>query len=388
MNPEEVQFLAVLYLIYLSDCLLLTRSSAFVLYARIRGVGWKVKSTFKAPVLGNRFWLMRPWLIPMGSSYLLSLPCCAFGKKGVCSISPIAQPAISADHHSVQFVFYEHIESVEVKAGGLFVNGQLWQKGLEQELMHVANTIKEVVVSQDRLAAVRQQVSDSFARGRSAPEQIRCAEKGTFLLNLACSVYAFWLLIFTPFLLFHFSDSAVWIFLIPLITLHVTCGLLFLRVHRKALPQAVYARWESFAKMMCCPPMMLRACDAVLSQVRIEGDPLAIIIACCKEADWRPEIQRLWRWVSHWKPSDAAPEVAQALAEYAAIYREELRSLLSEKKIMAASLEVDSDAIPAGLSCCPRCGAFYNDTILECVECNKLPVLKSNKGKTSCLLNS
>jgi hypothetical protein len=380
MTADEFHFLIVLYLIYLSDCFAAPLSTAWILYSRFRGTAWRLRTTNKAIVLCRRYWLLRPLLPPFGSSYALSPAQFAFGIQGVCSASPISEPA-GIQVKATQFLEYDSVNRIEVNNNKLFINGDCWGSGTQTELTALKRSILEIVESSDRTHTIRRQFQNGYKAASSAQEQFNTIEKRTEILNTTCSLYATWLLIVAPILLFRFSMPwIIWGVLIPLGVLQSLCGILFLRAHRSLIPDAGYIRRETFFKMLLCPPMMLRACDYITKNIHIEGDVAAIIIACTSEQQWRPAIQQLWRSLMPIPRSQCEPQIARAMSEFAALYQAELKSFLLANNIDPLTLEIDPALIPAGQRSCPRCETLYNNASCVCHDCGEIELVPSSNG--------
>lgn len=374
MSPDEIHFLFVLYLIYLSDCFVLPRASAVVLYARLRGSKWRIKSTRTAAVFARRFWLLRPLVPPHGSSFRLELFRCALGSEGFCSISPISTPAHMGG--DIRYLAYDNVESVDVVDDSFQVNGEEWLKGAPAALKELKLCLDRVLAAGDRTAVVEETIALRFGEGARVNDRLAELEKRTDWLNLLCSIYTLWLLLLLPVMVFRFSMSGlIWGAGVPILLLHLVCGGLFLRVHSILLPREKGHRWESFLKMFICPPMMVRACDSITEQAGLPGDALAIMMATTKESCWRPHLQSAWRRLIPCGHGDLSPETTAAIEEFSATYRSVLKQALLDHGIEPASLEVDPGLIAKEQRICPRCEAVYRDAIGVCGDCGGVRLL-------------
>jgi hypothetical protein len=277
---------------------------------------------------------------------------------------------------------YDELRNIEVKDGSFYVNGECWLRGTSNELLALQQSVQVIAQSADRPAAIRRQIRNGLAAGTAAAEQIETVEKRIKRLAVICSVYAVWLLLLTP--LFIVRYPACWILLwstaVPLLIFHLLCGTLFLRAHRALIADAAYARREAFCKMLLCPPMMIRACDSVTSQVRIAGDAAAVLMACAQEVRWRPEIQGLWRRLIYAKFPHFGPDIAQVLGDFTEFYRAEFAEFLRSKNINPSVFEVDPSRIPEGRRCCPCCETLYSEDVSLCCDCGSVELLNPVKG--------
>ncbi len=379
MTPDFVHFLLILYLIYVSDCIVFARASEWILYAPFRGMKWRVKSTDAASGVGGRFWLLRPMLLPLGSSHRLPFPRYSLGRSGVCTGSPLSRSARMGE--DARYLDYDAVESVVIHEHEFRVNGETWFKGTRHELEEARTAVESVVASTDREAAVRSWIESRFEAAEKAKEHIANLETRTSLLNLLCSVYAIWLLLFLPVALFLFPPvRLLWNVAVPMLLLHMVCGAVFLRVHAKLLPRERYARWETFFKMFLCPPMMIRACDPINDHVGIPGYPLAVLLSCTDERVWRNPAQRIWRRLFPGRRTALAPEVASAMNEYAAIYRDVMEEALSGKDMDASNFAVDAAGLPGDQRVCPCCETVYRIDVETCSDCGDVPLLEGKGG--------
>ncbi len=382
MATDFVHFLLILYLIYVSDCFAFARASEWLLYAPLKGMKWRVKSTESAVAMGGRYWLLRPLAVPPGSSFRLSFPRCSLGHDGLCSVSPLALSARMGG--AVRYLDYDAVTSVEVRDHVLLVNGEAWFAGTRHELADACAAVESVRAADDRPGAVRAWIRAQYETGLQADQCVGELEEHTGMLNLLCSVYAVWLLIFFPLALFLFPPARLlWNAAVPLLLLHLACAGLFLRAHMKLLPEERYDRWESFFKMFLCPPMMIRACDPICDQVGVRGDPVAVLLACTRERVWRPVVQQVWRRLLPGRRSSLAPEAAQAVNEYAAASRAVLNEVLAEKGVHAREFDLPVPALADGQRICPCCETVYRRGIDACADCGDIPLLEGRNHHVS-----
>ena len=375
MDRDFIEFLLILYLIYLSDCIVFARATEWILYAPLRGMKWRVKAADASPAVGGRFWLLRPLLVPLGSSMRLPFIRCALGHSGFCSASPLGRTARMGN--DVRYMDYDGVESVEFSDNGFVVKGATWSKGTGHELEEARAAVEALIASSDRPTAVRGWIAASYKTAEKAQERIEDLESRTSILNLLCSVYALWLLLFLPvaFVLLP-PVRLLWQVALPLLLLHLVCGGVFLRVHAKRLPAMRVARWETMFKMLLCPPMMLRACDHINDHAGVAGDPLGVLLACTEERIWRSPVRQAWRRLIPRSRSALAPEAAVAMNQYAEAYRSVLESALAAKGIAATALGLAIADIPRGQRVCPCCETVYRNDVERCIDCGDVPLLE------------
>lgn len=372
MSPDEIHFLLVLYLIYISDCFALPRSSGFMVYSPMNGWPRRVKSTETAAVFGRRYWMLRPWLPPLGASHRLTFPSCSFGKTGFCTVSPISD--FAGMNGAVRSVNYAEIETVEVEDDGFFINRELWFKGAPGDLRSLRECLKSVAGADDHSAALHQLLLSRCDQGKNAKVRIKAMEASAALLAFFCSLYALWLLLFLPAVLFRLT-SLLLTWGIGALVLHFACGFLFLYAHWKLLPEARSQKWETFIKMVLCPPMMIRACDPLMDHAGVPGDPVMALISCVREPVWRPLVQRVWRQLVAGRTLCSDPVAASIAAEYTEVYRSVLENVFAEQGIDPCSFNVDVSGLEPGQCRCPCCASVYRSDAEVCRDCGNVPLL-------------
>lgn len=378
MPPDFIHFLIILYLIYVSDCFVLARSSQILLFSVLRGSKWRVKSTDSTARIGGRFWMLRPLFPPLGTSIRLAFPRCALGGNGFCSVSPLSVSARLDE--TVRYLDYDAVESVEVRDDALLVNGEFWFKGTKAELAEARNSVESIIRSDDRITAVHQWIRSSYEESWAAKERVSDLEKRTTVLNLFCSIYAVWLLLFLPIAIFRFPPFLLlWAVGAPMLLLHLLCGGLFLRSHAKLLPSDRYARWETFFKMFLCPPMMVRACDPIVDHTGVRGDPVAVMLSCVDEPEWRMHAQRVWRRLIPRQRTGIEPDAAKAMDQYARMYRLVMEEVLTGQGLRVAVFEIDAADMPVGQRYCPCCATVYRNDAELCSDCGGVPLLEGRK---------
>ena len=375
MLPDEIQFVVVLYLIYLSDCFILPRTTALLLYTRFSGLRLRVKTTERAAVFGGRFCLLRPFFPPLGFSRSLELPRGSFGLEGFCSASSAVAAARAGEE--LRYVRYDDIQTLEVRDEAFIVNGVRWFK--DRAADRLKENVETLRKAADRPIELRRLVERGYGQAVEASAALAAARARVGGLELCCSLYAVLMLIGLPALLFRLPPSALlWYLGVPILALHLLCGLLFLRAHAALLKPDRWHRWESFLKMFFCPPMMLRACDGVVDHIRLEADPLALLLACVEEQEWRPVVRRVWRRLHPFRRSGIPDDAALAIEEYAAVYRAALEKALRKQGVDPGELAIDAAAIPKGQAVCPCCEAVYRNEIVTCTDCGDVPLLKGS----------
>lgn len=380
MAPDEVQFLILLYLIYLSDCFLVPQSSALVLYSRFLGLKFRVKSTDTASIFVRSFWVLRPLFPMLGFSRCLEFSRCAFSATGFCSVSALGAPACSGEE--IKLLSYDDVESIELKDRELLVNGEQWFKG--PGLDQLKEKLDTVINSPNREAAVRECIEQEFAQGEKGCAAIEEIERRSVWLNGCCSLYFFALLLYLPAVLFRFPASKlIWAVGVPLLLLHSICGVMFLHLHSCLVEQERGHRWESFFKMFLCPPMMIRACDVVTDRISVPGDTMSILMLVTDEKVWLPVARAIWRRLMPHETLNLPKEVSRIVSEHAAVYRDVFASELRKKGVEISSFDIDETKIPEGQRFCPRCEAFYREEVRVCADCGGVPLVARKENVCS-----
>jgi len=375
MGVDELYLLLLLYLLYLSDCFFGIHAPALVLYASFRGSQWKAKSTEGAMFLARRYWVLRPLLPPVASSFMLPLSRCSFGAEGFSSISPLSDvPWIEEE---IFYIPYDAVKTLNVEGSLFKVNGQTWFRGIPKELEALKLRVQKIVAGPNPAEAVKQLIRADFKSGLKAKKHLTDLEEASISLSWVCSIYALYLLVFLPAILIFRSATALssWWISTVFIMLHFLCAFFFFRVHSRLLPDKKATRWESLVKMSLCPPLMIRAGDELNDAVGIPGNSLAIAISALDPPEWRPLIQKIWRRLLYVPVYPIPPEHAAAIREFVSTYRSVLEATLGKLGIKPRDLEIDVEKIPVGCRCCPRCGVVYNRSVRLCRDCGGISLL-------------
>lgn len=374
MQQDFIHFLLILYLIYLSDCIIFARASEWVVYTCAQGLKRRVKSTDESVVIGRRYWMLRPLFVPLGSSFRLELPRCALGHDGFCSSSPLSNSTHM--NAQVRYVAYDEVESIDVRGDTLLVNGEVWFEGAGADLLTIKRGVESVLKKRDRAAAVRRWIRSNYKEGRAFAEQISVVERRTDVLNFMCSIYAIWLLLILPVGMKYFSPvRLLWGIAAPLLLLHCMCAVLFLWAYKRLVSPERGGPWGHFFKMFLCPPMMVRACDVVYDHAVQVSDAVSMLMSVSERSVWAKQVQRIWRRLIPARRLALDPRAAKAMNEFAADYRSVLALELEKYEIDPLSLEVDDSTIPSGERYCPACSTIYRSDVEMCADCGDVPLL-------------
>lgn len=152
-----------------------------------------------------------------------------------------------------------------------------------------------------------------------------------------------------------------------------TIALLFLRAHRALLPEARGERALHLVKMLLCPPLAMRAHDALLANVFSALPPAVVAIHLLRANALAAFLARHLRSLLFpLQPDEPMPtEVTAAWAWQGEFQLQETMKLLKANGVdPEALLAVPRASDPTAKAYCPRCLAQFTDGALaECPDC-------------------
>jgi hypothetical protein len=210
-------------------------------------------------------------------------------------------------------------------------------------------------------------------RGRASGLVARVAWVDRKVRWLAFGCELLWMLTFVtaPALVIAFgaARTLIWTLLgVWLISLALTWA--FARLHREIVPLAKGERRVEVAKMILCPPVVMRACDRIRRSALEGYDPLGVVVALAEGEEQREWAERLTRDLAF--PLAGGTPVAQS-------FRRRLGERFTLRLRKKAGLAIDCSLAPKPLdpghaTYCPRCRAQYVITDGHCADCGTVPL--------------
>jgi len=370
---DATALLLVLIALYASDCVtfLHAHSTAFVSFA-----GAQFRIRLPSVLFGNRkggLALLNP-LPPLGTIHVAQPLPVSIGPRAV--VAYISQSLTRAGRPRQAGTVYEYagLESVTAQGRDVHVNHSRFVRCRTGHIATKLAALLDALRGLDeagRASALRAHLTATLDTQALAARRRRF-ETATRPLRVMCNVLWFYLFAACPLIVARFGFS--WL-LAPLaatgLAIHVAALCLFVRAHRRLLPASGTERVEHVVKMALCPPMLIRAVDAVAADLLDAFHPLALALVLCEPQAGRTYTEQFVRDLAFPVPDEPHTVVAeQTIDWFRNCSLEVLAEFLTRHQIVVSEiLEPPADAVPEHRSYCPRCHGLYTVAEGECVDC-------------------
>jgi hypothetical protein len=370
------KLLLVLILLYLSDCMVFVHRHAIMLQAFFRRYHVRSADGALGSARGALMWL-NP--LPPFGTVLLSRPWpLSFSPDAVAAysaqtLSPLGRPPQTG----LRFRF-DDISDVAVSGRDLCINGNVFAEcESEPAAARFAELIRLLCTLQagDREAALQKAWSATLDP-TGLDQRLADFRRGTRALRILCAGLWVYLFVVSPALITILGSLML---LLPLIggviLLHVPVVLLYRRAHRRFLPGHVADRFDHTLKMAPCPPMAIRAVDAVSRHIAEPTHPVAAAALLAKRAEFEAFAAGLIRDMRH--PIHPLPD--DPLTRATDAWFRERQILWLTPFLSARGMTLDAIlAPPPGCSdshsYCPRCHGLFTLSAGDCPDCSGVPL--------------
>ncbi len=366
---EGETLLFILVLLYLSECLIWVKRES-VVFVSASGKSWRLvrPSAWLGNARGGLLFL-NP-LPPGGRVFLSHLSPVSLSPSGVCAfnLQTLHFEGRSPDQTG-EFLPFGKIKDAGVDGSYLTINNQRFARcATTKQARSLAQLIDAMAKASPskREAMARGWISNQFA----AKDAMLLLKKSNALIkpirSLSLILFLF-LFVFTPVL---GSIVGLMILIIPvavvMIALAVVIAIIFHRAHKKLYPSESSERFESFVKMILCPPVAIRAADVLTKNLLADFSPivLARMLRATGEAQFvRGMILDLKHPIKH--------ELSDAKAVEALTWTtdEQLKACLTETKLEWKELIAPAQREDNSRSYCPRCLCQFVVADDECSDC-------------------
>jgi hypothetical protein len=379
---DEVTLIAVVAVLYLSECVVVLRYGSLL----VRAGGWRRGGAVVHPSAlwgnekGGLVWL-NPFP-PFGSAFVCHQWPLTITRELACSYVGQSINFRRRRQQDAVLIRAEHVRDVRQSAAAIHVAGARFASLVdERQARRFALILGQwaALPATDRDAAIAawvQSAADERAAGALVEEYHRC----TSGLRPLCYVLFVLLMIVLPLAawLGRFLQVVPW-----LLAIGVPCWISVLwtfgRAHARLLPQRRTERRRALAKMVFMPVASIRACDAITRDLLSAFDPLAVAAAVCDrrtlESFARDVVLDLRYPLLPVCPSGSS-ELGRAEQSFRRQLQGELEMLLRrcglDPECLAAPPVPDA---PSHWAYCPRCRAQYLVASGECAECGGRPLV-------------
>ena len=360
--------LAVLVVLYLSDCLIWFPRNALLLVSH-SGRRWRVLKAVDLPgndrggfLLANPLpplgyvHAVTPWTLCFGLDRVVFTPC-----QGIAgSAPPVPEPGLP----------YEEAAAVAAVGNEVRLNGEaVTVCGSAAGAVRLADMLR-LLAAAGRSAREEMIRREMGARldADSARARIAEARDRTAGLRAACVLLWAYLFLVGPLTVARLGQEYL---------LHVIAGvplclvpvlLLFVRSHRRLRPGERGERWTEFTKMALCPPMAVRAVDVAARHVAGGLDPLAVALVVLDRAEYRA-FARAAILDLDFPVRGEGDELDDTVAWFRTCLRDVCGAFVEVNGEELTELLAPPPADGGSVAYCPRCHCTYARSTGVCSDC-------------------
>ncbi len=365
--------LGVLALLYIMECMRWLRPTS-VAFAASWSARYRVVTRDGCP--GNRhggFLFLNP-LPPLGPVFVTQPWPILPAPTGMCLAAPPVFAGNGTSPADAATVAYSALASISIDGNQIKLGDRAvvtcQHPGAARDLGALIRSLRDVS-EVDRASLITDALRRMFD-ANAVGEHVDLVVPSVRTLHGMCVLQIIALFIVCPLVSIRLGVNAA---LLPLaaavMAVHSVVLLLCYRCHKRLHPHARGDRMTKLIVMALCPPMAIRAVDAVSIDVLASFHPLAAASRLCSDPDFRTLAGRQMR---HLRYPLAAPEqdaATQAVIEW---FREVELQVVSEflesQHIRTEELLAAGEPTEAGSeSYCPRCRSEYVVTQGECSSC-------------------
>ena len=367
---DGFSLLLVLVLVYLSDCIIFLRRNSVALVRpwgrwRTRLPNWRFGNA-----RGALLWLQP--LPPLGIVHETAVWPFSISEDGVCAFSGASLTGPERPPQSGSTVLHSDIREVKTEGNTILLNGTPFVATTTSTLAtELAALISAVAAApRERRAQLIADAVDASLDVKAARESSAAAVSSTRGLLIACNVLWAYIYVACPVLTSLFGLA--WLILPLLLAgllIHIPIVVWFTRLHGRTFRSERSQRIEQVFRMCLCPPMAIRAVDALARHALWRHHPAAAAVALCSKPDAGSLAGLMVRDLCH--PASIALEgdAARIESSFRAILSRRLEAMADAEGIAlrrhpeAAHLAADSRAF------CPRCLNVFSVEGGVCQDC-------------------
>jgi hypothetical protein len=365
--------LLVLWLLYLSECLLWISRHSVVFAAPW---SWNWSAVTAGEVLGSASGsprLLNPFP-PLGRMHKVELLPVAISPTHIASfnaqtVSPAGRPGQPGG-----VVDIDAIRSVTVRDSELLINGHRFAKIANRDLRASLATLIEGLRA--RPESVRSESIEKFWRPQFDLEDARAAvdEAARRAGPLAAACNGQFLLIFVALPVLSLLKGLDYVLIPGAIAMEfmaIQISLLYFLAHRRLHPRETSERVAQVAKMVLCAPLSIRAVDALTAPAAGRFHILTVASAPARFPGKAELLGRLLRDLRHPVGLGSMNEPLAATCRWQNNLIERVAAdTLPEASAIIRTLDAPPPRLEAGCRCyCPRCLAQLSIATETCPDC-------------------
>lgn len=367
---DGFSLLLVLSIVYLSDCIIFLHRHSVALVRPWRR--WFPR------LPGNRFGNARGALLglqpfpPLGAVHELAVWPVSISEDGVCAFAGYSFSGSERPPQPATVMRHADISSVTARGHTISVNGKEFVTAhTEAAASELAALISRVAAApREKKAQIVSDAIDASLDVKAAADAAAVAASGTVGLRIACIVFWCYIYLLCPALTFAFGLG--WL-LLPLaaagLAIHIPIVVWFTRSHRRMFPAERGARLEQVFRMSLCPPMAIRAVDALTRHALWRCHPGAGMLALCDRPEAAAIGSLMLRDLRYPAQMPLEGEAARIEASFRTILSQRFEAMLRGNGIEPRVLPEESHVSSGSRTFCPRCLNVFSLEIGSCQDC-------------------
>lgn len=361
----------VLLVLYLNECVHWLRSGWHALTTP-SGKRWRLRSAgSRARDKGGHLVIANP-LPPLGRYLQLPPLPVAISADGISRLLPVHRHADGSP--AVTAWSFEEITSVAVDGLTLRLNDTPFVVcGTQRQARYLEALVSRLIATPAaaREQAVRNAFKALFDSGDTRLRLEEWRELGGRLRFVGNLMLVFVFLI-TPLAVRRYGLEPAFIpAALGFVLLGWSNALLFFLAHRRLLPECGGERAVHLAKMLLCPPIAIRAHDALSANLFSATPPLVLALELLDADDAAELAQDQLRQLHHPLHPHDMPALAAGICQWHhQEWRELTEHLLAQRGLLPVLLVQPPTAPDHGAHAyCPRCHAQFSTLPPECPDC-------------------
>lgn len=367
---DGFSLLLVLSIVYLSDCVIFLHRHSVALVRPWRR--WLPR------LPGNRFGNAKGALLglqplpPLGAVHELAVWPVSISEEGVCAFSGCSFSGPERPPQPATVMRHADITAVTARGHTVTMNGKEFVTAqTEAAASEIAALISRVAAApREKRAQIVSHAVDASLDVKAAADAAAAVASGTFGLRIACIVFWCHIYLLCPALTFTFGLG--WL-LLPLaaagLAIHIPIVIWFARSHRRMFPAERGTRIEQVFRMALCPPMAIRAGDAIARHALWRYHPGAGTLALCGRPEAAALGSLMLRDLRYPAPMALEGEALRIEESFRTLVTQRFEAMLRGNGIEPRMLPEESHISPGSRTFCPRCLNVFSIESGLCQDC-------------------
>lgn len=373
---DGFSLLLVLVIVYLSDCAIFLHRQAVALVRpwrkwHARRAGWELGNA-KGALLG-----LQP-LPPLGLLHETAGWPVSLSEDGICAFSGASFAGVERPPQSGTSIRYDGIRETSAVGRELRVNGTAFATALTAPMaQNLAELVRSLTTTpRDARKPLIVRAIDASLDHEAAAKASASIEDQTRALRRICIALWCHLYLVCPAVTMTFGLN--WL-IIPLavagLSIQIPTLVRFFRLHRRIHPGEGVDRLEQVFRMSLCPPMAIRAVDAVTRHGIPLHHPAAATVGLCSKDESSELLSLLVRDLRYPSPVPLEGDAAKIESFFRGVLLDRLLALADRQGIAIRSEPDPAHTDADSKTFCPRCLNVFTLAEGVCHDCFDLKLL-------------